>query len=298
MSPDKQSRFSEWYAKHGKQKEEEPERNGHERIEREKERIRKEEKEEAEKAWKEREEKHKLHSFKARTADREEPKENKRYVPGYGKKTEGQAEYDKATKIEEKQRFKQTQKEERYEKRYAKVRSKLEEARGMPEQRIIALKRKLKHEKEMNRKLSPVGQAYAKAKKSAKEITESNKEFLKGMQESRYKYRSQMQVDDRKKRPRTNKARQFAKAQQSNQTYRPALSDPFDLNPKKDIDFFGQPREYNLVGENKKYDLGFGTEKKHDLGIGKKYDLGIGSKKELDLFGNGNGKKKKNDKFW
>ena len=102
----------------------------------------------------------------------------------------------------------------------------------------------------------------------------------------------------RRRTPRTNRAKQFAKAQQSGQPYRPALSDPFDLNPRRDYEFFGQPKEYNLVAENKKYDLGLSSGKKHDLGVGKKYDLGIGSKKELDLFGNGNGKKKKNDKFW
>jgi len=121
------------------------------------------------------------------------------------------------------------------------------------------------------------------------------------------RYRAEMGGSDRAGKPRTNKAQEFLKGTIPKKSYRQIHSKPqqllgenyVDLNPRREYEFYGhpQPREYNLVGENKKYDLGLSSGKKHDLGVGKKYDLGVGGKK-LDLFGNGNGKKKKNDKFW
>jgi hypothetical protein len=90
----------------------------------------------------------------------------------------------------------------------------------------------------------------------------------------------------RRKVPRTSRARQFAQAQQPKRQYVAIAPEPSDLHPKREYDFFGQPKEYNLGVGERKYDLGIGAKKK--------YDLGVGNKKPLDVFSTG----KKKKKFW
>ena len=282
------SGFSKWYAKHGKKTKEEPEEREPERDMSPKEKRRFHPPGADDQEAYNRYSKSKV-SPASSSKDRYEHKSTSTSSQHMTKE-----EYERETKIEEKARLKKR----KYEERYAKARIKVEEARGeYPEEKINRLKRQLKHTKSMTRKLSPVGQAYRKAKEYVGERAESNKQLLLDLQKQRYKYRAEMKGSDKSGRPRKNKAKQFVKAQQPSQPYRQTLSEPSDLNPRREYEFFGQPREYNLIGENKKYDLGLSSGKKHDLGIGKKYDLGVGGKK-LDLFGNGNGKKKKNDKFW
>jgi hypothetical protein len=217
-------------------------------------------------------------TFAERVAARE-PVENKRYEKDHGK-------------IEGKHRVRTFIKEERERatKRAVEKRERLE-----PKRQLEAAKAHLREKKEEIRAEKLKAREHTLLARTERAFDKSGQN-VKDM--------AQYLIENRGERPkgkipkgRTNKARQFAKAQQPNQPYRQTLSDPYDLNPRRDYEFFGQPREYNLIGENKKYDLGFGSGKKHDLGVGKKYDLGVGGKK-VDLFGNGNGKKKKNDKFW
>jgi hypothetical protein len=177
--------------------------------------------------------------------------------------------------------------EKKYEKSYTKETEKLARAEARSKLEAIREARKVEIEAHPGK--------YREAGRTA--IT-GTKRFIASYGYGKERYRAEMGGSDKAGKPRKNKAREFAKKQQPTKAYRPMTSaEPYDLNPRREYEFFGQPKEYNLVREDKKYDLGLGSGKKHDLGIGKKYDLGVGGKK-LDLFGNGNGKKKKNDKFW